>query len=249
MDFSQLLKSAFPNLFSSPEFSTEAATILHSFITKIANSMTNSLSDIILNFPTITLQLLVVFFALFYALRDQKMILTYIKSLLPFSKDVENKLFEYSKSITASVLYGQVVIGAIQGIIAGLGFFIFRVPNPLFLMLLAIIVGVLPIVGTAIIWIPVAVYLFIAGNALPAWGVIVFGLISSTVEHFLRPLIVSRRTKMHSAVVLISMIGGVFFFGILGFILGPLILSYLLILLEIYRGKPTPGVIIEEPKK
>ncbi|HEB47315.1 MAG TPA: AI-2E family transporter [Candidatus Pacearchaeota archaeon] len=248
IDFVTPIKAIFPDLAASEEFSAEIGSILSSFTSKIANLMVNSFSQIILNFPTISLQFIVVFFTFFFVLKDKDIIIDYVKSLLPFSKEVEKKLFEYSKGITASVLYGQVVVGILQGIVVGIGFFIFGVPNALFFTLLATVAGILPIIGTTIVWLPVAIYLFIAGNTIPAWGVITFGLISATIDNFIRPVIVSRRTKIHSAIILISMIGGFFFFGILGFILGPLIISYLLIFLEVYRGKSTPGAIIKEKK-
>ncbi|PNX47350.1 MAG: hypothetical protein BV456_11120 [Thermoplasmata archaeon M8B2D] len=250
IDYVKPLKSLFPRFFTSDEFSSEVGSILSSFTSKVANSFVNSLSNFILNFPTIALQLLVVLFTFFYVLRDEKQFVDYVKGILPFSKEVEKKLFDYSRGITASVIYGQVVIGIIQGIIAGIGFFIFGVSNALFLALLAILAGIFPIIGTAVIWLPVAIFLFIAGNVTQGWGVIVFGLISSTVDNFLRPIIVARRTNIHSGILLISMIGGVFFFGVLGFILGPLIISYLIILLEIYRGSSLPSSILnQEPAK
>ena len=90
--------------------------------------------------------------------------LNYIKSLLPFSKYVETRLLEYSKGITSSVLYGQVVIGIIQGIIAGIGFFIFGVPNALVLALLTALVGVIPLIGPWLVWVPIDIYLFATGN-------------------------------------------------------------------------------------
>jgi len=248
IDFVSPLKSLFPRFFASQEFSNEIGPIFSSFTSKIANSFVNSLSNFILNFPTIALQLMVALFTFFYVLRDEEMVVNYVKSILPFSKEVEKKLFDYSKGITASVIYGQVIIGLIQGIIAGLGFFIFGVNNAIFLSLLAILAGIFPIIGTALVWLPVAIFLFIGGNITQGWGVIIFGLISSTVDNFLRPMIVARRTKMHSGVLFISMIGGVFVFGVLGLILGPLILSYLIILLEIYRGKNVPMGILETPK-
>jgi len=246
IDFVTPLKSILPSLFASEQFSSEIGSILSSFTSDVANSIVNSLSQIILNFPTISLQLLVVFFTFFFVLRDQDKVLAYVKSLLPFSKEVEKKIFDYSKGITSSVLYGQVIIGILQGIAAGLGFFIFGVPNALFLTLLAMMAGIFPIIGTTIIWLPVAIYLFVGGNTFSAIGVVVFGLISATIDNFLRPMIVSRRTKIHSAILLISMIGGLFLFGILGFILGPLIISYLLIMLEIYRNRKSPKIFTQE---
>ena len=86
----------------------------------------------------------------------------------------------------------------------------------------------------------------IAGNTFSAIGILVFGAISSTVDNFLRPMIVSKRTNLHSAIVIIGMIGGLFMFGILGVILGPLILAYLIILLEVYRKRTFPNILIRE---
>ena len=249
LDLITPLKNLFPNFFQSQQLTTQISSNLSTFTTKIANSITGSLTSLLLNIPTLSLQLIVVLFVFFFAMRDQEAFANYIRSLLPFSKEIENRLFDYSSDITKSVLYGQVVIGIIQGIIAGLGFIIFSVPNALFLTLIAILLGILPIIGTAIIWVPVAIFMFIAGNNLAGWGVVIFGVLSSTIDNFLRPLFVSRMTKMHSAIVLISMIGGLFLFGVVGLILGPLIIAYLLIVLELYRKKPLPRLLIHEEKK
>ncbi len=245
IDFVKPLQAIFPRFFASQQFSSVVGSILSSFTSKIANSFVNALSDFILNFPTMALQFIVVLFTFFYVLRDQDKVIAYTKSVLPFPKEIQKKIFDYSSGITASVLYGQVIIGTIQGIITGIGFYLFGVQNALFLTLLAVLAGIFPIIGTAVIWIPVTIYLFIGGNIGPGWGVVAFGLLSSVVENFLRPAIVSRRTDINSGILLVSMIGGVFIFGVLGFIIGPLVISYLIILLEIYRGKNISGIILE----
>jgi len=237
MDFVVILKKIFPSLFASEDFSSEIGSILYSFTTKTTSYFMNILSKLILNFPTLLLQFFVTFFTFFFVLRDKEKIVSYIKSLLPFSKDIEEKLFESSREITSSVIYGQVIIGMIQGLIVGFGFFIFGVPNALFLTLLASIAGIFPIIGTTIIWLPVTIYFFIAGNTFPALGIGIFGIISNTIDNIIRPAFVSKKTKMHPLPVLIGMIGGLFFFGVIGFILGPLILAYALIIIEIYRLK------------
>lgn len=230
----------------SEEFLNEMSSILYSFINKITNSLMNSLADLILNFPTLFLQFLVVAFTFFFVLRDKDVLVEYIKSLLPFSADVERRLFSYSKGITSSVIYGQIIVGIIQGLVVAIGFFIFGISNALFLSLLAVIAGVFPIIGTTIVWLPVAIYLIVAGNTLAAIGILIFGLISSTLDNFLRPIIVSRRTQMHSSLILIGMIGGLFLFGVLGLILGPLIIAYLLIILELYRNRKSPQLFRPE---
>ena len=249
IDFVTPLKNIFPKFFASEQFSTQISSVVSSFTIKTANSVTNAFTDILLNLPSISMHLLVVLFTFFFTLRDRDEVADYVKSLLPFPKEVENKLFQYSSEITKSVIYGTILIGMLQGIIAGLGFFIFGAPNALFLTLLAMIAGVLPILGTPIIWIPVFILMLIAGNGLAAWGIFAFGMVSTWVDNILRPLFISKMTKIHSGIVLISMIGGAFFFGILGLVIGPLVIAYLLIILELYRKKPMPGLVIQEFEK
>ncbi len=248
LDIVTPLKNLFPSLFGSQEFSQEVGSITHSFITKITNSLMNYLSNLILDFPTIMMHIFVVFFTFFYTLRDKKKIIGYIKSLLPFSEEVEKKLFDLTKDITSSVLYGQVVLGFIQGIILGVGLFVFNIPNPFLLTLIAILAGVLPLVGPSLVGVPVAIFLLIGGNGFATLGILGFTLLSSLSDPFLRPFLVSKKTKLHTALVLTGMIGGFLLFGILGFILGPLIIAYLIIVIEVYRNKPLSSVLIQASK-
>jgi len=182
LDFITPLKKIFPSLFLSPEFSLSIANTIQSFVTKATNSLMNSFAQIILDIPTIILQLVIVFFTLFYTVRDKEKIVRYIKNILPFSNEVEDKLFKASKDVTSSVLYGMIIVGALQGIITGIGFFIFGIPNALLLSLFAILVGVLPIIGPAVIWVPVVIYLLIQGNTFAAVGIIMFGILSHIPE-------------------------------------------------------------------
>lgn len=248
INFAELIEGIFPSLFASEDFSKEIGSVTSSFVTKITNYLMNSLSEMILNFPTLFLQSLVVFFTFFFVLRDKDKIISYIKSLSPFSKEIEKKLFDSSRAITNSVIYGQFVIGTLQGLLVGVGFFILGISNALILTLLACLAGIFPVIGTAVVWVPVAIYLLVTGDAFSAIGIVIFGLVSSSLDNFLRPIIISRRTHMNSLLILIGMIGGLFLFGILGFILGPLVLAYLLIILELYRNKKVSDILIQESK-
>jgi predicted PurR-regulated permease PerM len=245
LDLVTPLKNLFPSIFGAAEFSQEVGSVTHTFITNLTNSIMNYFSKVLLDFPTIIMQIFVVFFTFFYALRDKEKIIGYIKSLLPFSKEVEKKLFDSTKDITSSVLYGQLVIGFIQGIILGIGLFVFNIQNPFLLTIIAILAGILPIVGPSLVGVPVAIFLLIKGDSFATFGILGFTLLSSLSDHFLRPFLVSKKTKLHTALVLTGMIGGFFLFGILGFILGPLIIAYLIIVIEVYRNKPIPSVLIQ----
>ncbi|MEK6844921.1 MAG: AI-2E family transporter [Nanoarchaeota archaeon] len=248
IDFVTPLKQIFPNIFASEQFSQEIGSVLSSFVTKISNLLMNSLSKLISNFPILILQFSVVFFVFFVVLKDQEKFVEYIRSVLPFSKEVESKLFKSSREITASIFYGQIILGIVSGIVVGIGLYIFNVPNAFILSILAAFAAILPVIGTTIVWVPVTIYLFVVGDFYSAIGVGLFGIFSSILENFAKPIILAKWINLHPAVVLIGMVGGVFIFGILGIILGPLVLAYLLIILEIYRDKKTPGVFINLPK-
>jgi len=246
MDFITPIRQIFPSLFPTEEFASQAGSILHSFIITGTNSLMNSFSDIVLTIPKIFFQLLIVFFTLFFVLRDKETILVYVQSILPFSKEVERELFKSSRDITRSVFYGQFFIGSIQGIILGIGLFIFRVPNAILLSLFAILAGIFPIVGPSLISVPVVIYLLIAGNTLAAIGVGIFGILASFSDPILRPIFFSKVAKMHPGLAVIGMIGGFLLFGVLGFIIGPLIIAYSMILLEIYRDKKGPSILQQQ---
>jgi len=244
-DFVTPLKTIFPSLFTSEGISKELVSILYTFTTNTANYISNAFGQLLLDLPELTLQFLVMAFTFFYVLRDKDELIIYIKSLLPFSKEVENKIFEYSRGITFSVIYGEIIVGILQGIAVGLGLYLFNVPNALFLTLVAVVFGILPIIGTTIVWLLAAIYVLISQGTLPAIGVSIFGIISNFLGDFLRPIIIAKRIKINSALMLIGMIGGVLLFGILGTVLGPLIIGYLLILLEAYRNKKMPSILLQ----
>jgi predicted PurR-regulated permease PerM len=238
IDFVTPLKKIFPSLFATEQFSNEIGSILSSFTTKITSSIMGGLSNLILNFPIISLQLLVVFFVFFYVMRDEEKIIEYLQSILPFPKEIEQKLFKSSKEVTLSVLYGVIVLGIVQGLVVGVGFFLFSVPNALFLTIAAILAGILPIIGTTLVWGIVVIFMVINGSPLlPILGICFFGFLAYLIDHFFKPVFISRRTKLHSVIVLLGMVGGIIVFGFFGFVIGPLILSYLLIVLEIYKSK------------
>ncbi len=245
IDFITPIKNIFPSIISTDKFSEELASIIYTFTTRITNYLIAYLSQLVLNIPSLLLQLVVVLFTFYFILMDKKQFFSYVQSLMPFSKEIEKKIIDQTKKITASVVYGQVIIGLIQGAIAGLGLFIFKVPNALLLTSIMVVAGIFPIIGTAVVWIPVAIFLLVQGNPLAALGVTIFGIISSVADNFLRPIIVARRSKIHPAILLVGMIGGLYMFGVLGFILGPLILAYLLILLEVYRDRKIKGILIQ----
>ncbi len=231
----------------SPEVYQRLNEGIKSFASKIDASFSSELTSLFLNSPIIFLHLLLILFVFFFALRDGDKLVIYIQSLSPLSKESEKKVFQQFKDITHSVIFGQIVVGIIQGIVTGIALFVLGIENALILTLIAMFVGVLPIIGPWLVWVPVDVYLFLSGKSFSGFFLLFYGIfIISWVDTLIRPIIVSKKTRMNSAIVLVSMVGGLFVFGILGLIIGPLVISYLILILESYRTKKTSSILIEK---
>ena len=244
------LKDLITRAISSPELANDLIGAVNSFTDKIASALSSKLTEIIFNSPTIILQIALILFVFFFGLRDGDQLVAYMQSLSPLSKESEKKVFRQFKDITSSVIYGQILAGIAQGVVTGVALFIFGVPNALVLTIIATFVGVLPIIGPWLVWIPIDIYLFLQGKTLSGIGLLIYGLVViSWVDTVIRPLVVSRKTKINSGVVLVSMVGGLFVFGILGLILGPLIIAYLILFLDSYRDQRVESVLIVEEKE
>lgn len=236
MNIASIIQESFPNFFTAYELPSNIIGSLNSFISSFLAKYVVKFGDFILNIPLILIQLFVVVFIFFFSLRDGKEAVDYIKSLSPFKTEINEKFSKQFKDVTNSVLIGQVVVGVIQGIIAGIGYFIFGVPNALLLTIMTVIVGIIPIIGPWLVWIPADIYLFVSGRYIAGIGLLIYGLfLINWIDTLIRPLIVSRKTSINLGIILIGMMGGLFAFGILGLIIGPLVLAYILLILEIYR--------------
>ena len=243
------LQTNFPGIFSNPELSKNLVVSINTFISNLASSFLSNFKEILLSSPTIILNFVLVLFVFFFSLRDGEKLVCYLQDLSPLSKESEEKIFKQFKDITYAVIFGQIIVGVVQGIIAGIGLFIFKVPNALLLTLLATFFGMFPVLGAWLVWVPADIYLFLIGKTGPAIGLLIYGLlVVSWIDNILRVYIISKKTKISSGVILVSMLGGLFVFGVLGLILGPLIISYLLLFLDFYRNKKSPGLIESCPK-
>jgi predicted PurR-regulated permease PerM len=242
-----IIQKVFPELLNNAQIAVNIHAITASLSSKITGLVSSAINNMFFNIIPILLNVAVAFFIFFIALRDQEEFREYIISLSPFSKEYQKKFYDKFDSVTYSVIYGELIVGISQGIIAGIGYFICGVPHALLLTVLTTIVGVIPIIGPWLIWIPVDIYLFINGNTNSAIGLLIYGLfIINWVDTILRPIIVSRGTKINSAIALIGMTGGIYVFGIMGLIIGPLILAYLILLIEAYKDKKIGSMVFQD---
>ena len=241
------LRELATKIFPAPEVSSKIVGAINTFTSKIAATAFNSLTEIIINLPTIFLQIFLILFLFFFGLRDGDKLIGYIESLSPLSKESDKKVFAQFKEITYSVIFGNIIVGIIHGLVTGAALFILGIPNSWVLTLIAIFFSIIPILGPWLVWVPVDIYLFAIGRTTAGIGLLIYGLVFiSWIDNILRPLIISRQTKINSAIVLIGMIGGLFVFGIMGLVIGPLVIAYLLLLLESFRNKKTESIIIQK---
>ncbi len=213
-------------------------------VEKGASSLFNLVSKTLINLPFLLLQIFVMFFIMFYFLREGSTLYGYSKDILPFRKKIRRRFSIRFREITRGFLHGMVIVGLIQGVVAGVGFYIFGASQPFILMILATLAAILPLIGAWIVWFPVGIGLLIKGSTLAGIGLLIYGaVIVGYVDNLIRPSIVGRATKMSNAIVLLGMLGGLRLFGLIGLIVGPLVLDYLIIFIEFYRTKQIKKLI------
>jgi predicted PurR-regulated permease PerM len=181
------------------------------------------------------LQLFVLLYALFFFLADGPLIPQRILQCIPLEPKQKDELLERFVSVTRATLKGSLLIGLIQGGLAGLAFFVAGVPGPAFWGAIMVVLSVLPAVGATLVWVPAVIYLFMmnqvsAGIGLAAWCAIVVG----GADNILRPSLIGRDARMSDLMIFLSTLGGILLFGAVGFIVGPIIAALFVTVWHIY---------------
>lgn len=181
------------------------------------------------------LQLFVLLYAMFFFLLDGPAILRKILYYIPLDPAEEEALLERFVSVTRATLKGSLLIGVIQGAAAGLAFWVAGVPGPAFWGTVMVVLSVIPALGAALVWVPAVVYLFLVGEVAAGVGLLVWcALVVSTIDNFLRPRLVGRDARMSDLLILLSTLGGIFVFGAVGFIVGPIVAALFVSIWHIY---------------
>ncbi len=209
-----LLDSYFPNLREN------ILSILLSFV-----------KSTIYQIPSLALSLVVMVMGTYYIIADWENLAKKIEIVVPF-KD-KKRIRKDVSALTDNIVYGYIFIAIIEFIIGAIGFYFSGVGLYLILPALMGILAFIPGLGPGAIWIPTAIYYFVAGDIPTAIGVLVTGLIISVlIETILLPRIIGKKSNIHPFIFLLGVIGGVPLFGVFGFIIGPLVLVYTMKLIE-----------------
>jgi len=185
-------------------------------------------------------EMVVMLFLLFFLFRDRQLALTALRSIIPLCEDETTELLERIDDTIYATFLGRLAIALVQGVLAGLAFWALDVPGVILWALTLTAFAMIPAFGAFLVWGPIAIYLGLNGHwgkaaLLAIWG----GLIVSTIDNILYPILIGGHLRAHTAIILITILGGIAVFGPLGIILGPVIFTIAATLLDIWHARIT----------
>jgi predicted PurR-regulated permease PerM len=203
-------------------------TNIKDFILKATFSIAGSVTDI-------SIGLFLMFFVIYYCFVEGDAWMANIEDLIPFNKKRKEKLVRKIQEVTRGVIYGQVFIAILEGILGGIGFFTAGISNPVFWGFIITILAFLPFLGANYVLLPASIIEISKGNVLIGILLLIYGFcIVIGIENILRPHIISGKGRIHPLIALIGIIGGLKLFGLLGVIIGPLIAALFMTMAEFF---------------
>jgi len=192
----------------------------------------SSIASNILNFLVYFFFMLIIIYYLFV---DGNRLISFIINLSPLPDEQDQKLIQKFKDMAGAILIGNGLGGLIQGTLGGVVFYLFKFKSAFLWGVIMGLLAFLPIIGIGVIFLPVAVYLFLKGRiGAGIFFVVFYVILSGGIEYLFKPKLVGQRVQIHTLLVFFSIVGGLKLFGILGIIYGPLIVTAFLTLTDIY---------------
>ncbi len=199
-----------------------------------------NLGAVFSNIASIGMSFFIMLIALYYLLKDGVRLKKMLIVLSPLSDSDDENIFRRLGLAINSVVKGNITVAILQGIVASIGFTIFGVPNPILWGTIASVFALVPPFGTSLILIPSVVFLYFGGHVIQSAGLLVWAVLAvGLIDNILGPTLVGKGIKLHPLLVLLSVLGGLAFFGPIGFLLGPLTLSFVITLFDTYAPSPT----------
>ncbi|OGW68267.1 MAG: hypothetical protein A3H49_11145, partial [Nitrospirae bacterium RIFCSPLOWO2_02_FULL_62_14] len=211
-----------------------SAAALKTFVVQQGAVLAMSLLELVLNF-------LIMIIMLFVLLKDGRVVVKTLHRIIPLQPSHKNRIFARVDKTVRAVVKGIVITALVQGLLAGAAYGVLGVPFAILLTAMTAVIAPFPIGGAALVWIPVAGYLFWVGPtwtgiAMIVWGVVVV----SMVDNFLKPILIGQGAQLPVILLLFSLLGGLVAYGLIGLFIGPVILGLLLTALEIYEQDYLP---------
>ncbi len=212
---------------------------------KFLTILEEKLTLFFISIPVIIAKIFLTLVIAYFILKDWRYILRKTVDLLPMRIKTINRLIGEFGNITHTVIYAQLFVAVVQGIVGTIGFYLLGVPLPLILGALMAFCALIPTIGTAIIWVPASLFLMLSGYfSHDYWilgkgiGLFLYGLlIISMIDNVLLVKIVHAKAKVSQIIVIIGVIGGVSMFGIIGLFIGPILLPLLITFFETFKER------------
>ncbi len=176
---------------------------------------------------------------LFFCYRDGERLAHHLWELLPVRPEHRTAVEETIERVFTAVIFGIFLTCVVQGVLGGLGFWVAGLPSPILFGALMTVTAFIPIVGTALIWLPGGIYLILQGKMAAGIGLLLWGgLVVGSIDNLIRPLFISGRAHLPILLVALGALGGLLAFGLIGVVLGPLVLALPLALISTMRTSP-----------
>jgi predicted PurR-regulated permease PerM len=218
--------------------STDFSEPIRQAAEKIGGFLAGNIAGLVKNLATFFVKLFIVIFALFFMFRDGDSVVRGVKHLLPFDEAIQTDMLNESKDlIFASVAVGLVIAG-IQGLLGGLAFTIGGIRTAVFWGVLMAFFSLIPVVGSALIWVPAALWLGFSGHWGKAAAVLaICGGVAALADNIIRPLLLRNRTHLNELLLFIGVLGGLEVFGLLGLVAGPTIVAAAMGVFRVYMDR------------
>jgi len=212
-------------------------------VKKVLAATLNYSTGILKDFFSFIFKLVLMVITLFFLYKDGAQFLERFWLVVAIRAELKVGIIETIRRVLGAVMYGIVLTCMVQGTLGGLGFWVAGLPSPILFGALMAVCALIPIIGTALVWLPGAIYLLMNGQTmhgllLIAWGV----LVVSGIDNIIRPLFISGIARLHILVIVLGVLGGILAFGITGVVAGPLILALVLVFFEESRHGETQTV-------
>ena len=238
MSFEHFMQQYIPQF----ELSTNVTSYLKNILGYIATNLNSFFSGIV----SIIIDLFIIIGAMFFLYRDGDKLHNFAVKWSPLADKYDESLIKKLEIAISVVVSGALFVSVIQGVTIGVGFVAFGIPNPVLWGAVSVIAALIPLVGTAIITIPAGLYLMFNGQTTEGILMLLYGaIIVGAVDNLIRPLFIKRGVDIHPFVILLSVLGGLVYFGPIGFLAGPITIAFFYALLDIY-----PAIVSgKEPKE
>ena len=216
-------------------YQDQIAAKLGEFAARIGTFLVNSVAATTRGTAVFFFQLFIMLYAMFFFLISGRQTLDKILYYLPLDPEDEEQMVEKFVSVSRATIKGTLVIGILQGGLAGAAFAVVGIQGAAFWGTVMAVLSIIPGVGTALVWVPAVIYLYAGGHFAAATGLLIWcAAIVGTVDNVLRPWLVGKDTKMPDLLILLGTLGGLVLFGATGILIGPVIAALFVTVWEIY---------------